>query len=80
MQVLPNNSNGSFIESFFDNIPLGIMLLGAFLATIISLIIGLIAILKNKKRSVLVFICILIDILAVYFAIAEIMGEITNTH
>lgn len=80
LQGLPNNSNGTFVESFFDHIFLAIMTIGAFTATIISLIIGIITIIKNRERSVLVFICILIDILAVYFAIAAIIGEITHTN
>ena len=75
LDTIENSNN-----SFFGNAPLAIMTLSVFASAIISLLTGLIATIKNKERSVLVFICILAGILVVYFGIAQIIGEITNTY
>lgn len=75
-QGLPDNPNGSF----FDHKLLAIMTIGAFSAAFISLLLGLITIFKNKEKSMILIMCMLIDVFAVYFAIAEIVGEITNTN
>lgn len=55
---------------FFGNMPLAVMALGAFSCAIISTITGLVAVIKNKERAVLVYLCILIGALAIYFGIA----------
>mgnify|MGYP000858022835 CR=1 FL=1 len=63
---------------FFGNMPLAVMALGAFSCAIISTLAGLVAVLKNKERSALVYLCVLIGALAIYFGIAQIVGEIMN--
>ncbi len=65
---------------FFGNMPLAVMALGAFSCAIISTITGLVAVIKNKERSVLVYVCVLIGAMAIYFGIAQIVGEITGSH
>lgn len=72
---IPTESTG-----FFGNMPLAVMTLGAFSCAIISTITGLVAVIKNKERAILVHLCILIGALAIYFGIAQIVGEITNSH
>jgi hypothetical protein len=72
---IPTESTG-----FFGNMPLAVMALGAFSCAIISTITGIVAVFKNKERSALVYLCILIGALAIYFGIAQIFGEITGTH
>jgi len=70
-----NNNAG-----FFGIIPLALMTLGVFAFAIISLMTGLMASVKNKERSIFVYICILYGVLAIYFGISAIVGEITGTH
>ncbi len=65
---------------FFSNMPLAVMTLGAFSCAIISTINGLVAVIKNKEQSAMVYLCILIGALAIYFGIAQIVGEITDSH
>lgn len=48
-------------------------------SVVFSIISGLKAMIKCKERSILVFICVLIDVLAIYFAIAEFIGFITGS-
>jgi hypothetical protein len=57
------------------------MLLFIVLAiVIISLTLGLAAIIKNKERSIIVYSCVLIGILSIYLAFSEFIGEIINTY
>ncbi|TJX15825.1 hypothetical protein E9840_01280 [Tissierella creatinini] len=65
---------------FFGNLLFAVMALGALFCTIISTITGLVAVFKNKERSALVFLCILIGYLAIYFGAAQFVGEITDSH
>jgi len=65
---------------FFSNMPLAVMTLGAFSYAVISTITGLAAVIKNKEQAALVYLCILIGALAIYFGIAQIVGEITDSH
>ena len=67
-------------SGFFGNIPLAVMGLGAFACAIIATISGLAAVFKNKDSSALVYLCILIGSMAIYFGIAQIIGEITGSH
>ncbi|MCF6464453.1 hypothetical protein [Clostridium sp. Cult2] len=75
-QRLPKNDNGRF----FDNMPLAIMTLAALASAIISLIAGLIATIKYKDKSLLIFVCILLGVAAIYFAIAQVVGEFLNSY
>lgn len=76
LEGLPHNSD----DGFWDNISLAIMSISTLLSAIISLIHGLVAIIKNKERSIIVYSCVLIGIFSTYFAFSEFVGEITNTH
>lgn len=71
----PPSSN----TGFFGNLPLAITALGAFAAAAISLMAGFISVYRDNERSVLVYACIIIDVLFVYFGIAQVVGEVTNT-
>ena len=72
MNAEPTNNSGGF----FGNMPLALMTIGAFAAAIVSFSFGLIAIVRNTERSVLVYICLAIGALAIYFGIAQVIGEI----
>ena len=72
---IPTESTG-----FFGYMHLAVMALGAFSCAIISTITGLVAVFKNKERSALVYLCIIIGSLAIYFGIAQVVGEITGSH
>ncbi|HOT60252.1 MAG: hypothetical protein KA807_18665 [Prolixibacteraceae bacterium] len=75
-----NSDKPADSTGFFGNLPLAVMALGAFSCAIISTITGFVAVYKNKERSALVYLCVLIGILSIYFGIAQIVGEITNSH
>lgn len=72
---IPKDNTG-----FFGNMPLAVMTLGAFSCAVISTITGLVAVIKNKERSAMVYLCVLIGALAIYFGIAQVVGEITGSH
>lgn len=65
---------------FFGNMPLAVMTLGAFSCAVISMVTGLIVVIKNKERSAIVYLCILIGAFIIYFGIAQVVGEITGSH
>lgn len=65
---------------FFGNMPLALMTLGAFSCAIVSTITGLVAVFINKERSAIVYVCTIIGLFAIYFGIAQIVGEITGSH
>jgi hypothetical protein len=52
----------------------------AIASVIISLTLGLAAIIKNKERSIIVYSCVLIGILSIYLAFSEFIREIINTY
>ncbi len=60
-------------ETFFDNIALAIPITLAGISAIAGLITGLIAVIKQRERSVLVCVAILIGALVTLFAGGEIL-------
>lgn len=66
-------------EGFFGNIPLALMALGALASATISTVTGLIAVLKKQESAILVYAAIGIGALAIYFGIAQMVGELTHT-
>lgn len=56
------------------------MALGAFAAAVISFLAGIIAVINQKERAILLFICLMISTFFVYFGIAQIIGEMTGSH
>lgn len=61
-------------ETFFDNIPLALTMLGAGIAGVAAFFIGLIAVIKQHERSVLVYIAMLIGFLFLGFTLGELLG------
>ena len=53
--------------SFFDHMNLAVMTLLAFLFSIISLVTGLLAVIRDKERSILSMGAVLLSFVAVYF-------------
>lgn len=62
-------------EGFFNNLPLALLTLAAFISGICSFIAGLVALIKNKDYSILVWICLIIGAFIIYFGISQILGE-----
>lgn len=60
---------------FFDHLNLAIMTLVAFACAILSLVTGLLAILRDGERSVLCYGAIVLSALAVFFGVSEFIGE-----
>ena len=63
-------------ETLFDNLWISIPMLGAGASTIAAFITGIIAIIKNKERSILVIITTLFGLLVLWF----VAGEIVSPH
>ncbi|WP_313125821.1 hypothetical protein [Proteiniclasticum ruminis] len=61
--------------SFFDHMNLAVMMLLAFLFSIISLVTGLLAVIRDKERSILCLGAVLVSFVAVYFGTMEFIGE-----
>ena len=61
-------------KTFFDNLWISIPMLGAGAAAIAAFIVGIIAIIKNKERSILVIIAALIGLLVSWFVVGEIVA------
>ena len=61
-------------ETFFDNLYISIPMLLAGLSGTLSFVVGLIAIIKQKERSPLVFISALIGLLILGFTAGELLG------
>ena len=60
---------------FFDHLNLAIMTLVAFGCAIISLVTGLLAILRDGEQSVLCYGAIVLSAAAVFFGVSEFIGE-----
>ena len=69
---------GNEIPYYMNGVIYPLLAFIALISFVISLVAGLKATLKAKERSILVFICILIDLFALYFAIAQVVGIITG--
>ncbi|MBT3319133.1 MAG: hypothetical protein HN948_00905 [Clostridia bacterium] len=67
--LLINVFNQKGGETFFSNLTLTIPMICAWFAGVLSFIIGIIAVIKNKSRSMLVFISILIGFLVALYGI-----------
>ena len=59
-------------DSFFSNPELFIPILTAYFAGVAAFILGCIAIIKNKSKSVLIYIITLVTLLTTWYGIAEI--------
>jgi len=60
-------------ETFFDNLWISIPMLNAVASAIAAFITGIIAIIKNKERSILVIITTVIGLLVLWFVVGEIL-------
>jgi hypothetical protein len=59
-------------DTFFSNLALAIPMVLAFVAGVLALIIGLIATIKSKSQSILVYIAMLIGLLIALYGISEV--------
>ena len=60
-------------KTFFDNLWISIPMLGAGAAAITAFFTGIIAIVRNKERSILVILGALIGLLVLWFVVGEIL-------
>ncbi len=70
--LLINVFNQKGGETFFSNLTLTIPMILAWFACVLAFIIGIIAVIKSKSRSFLVFFVILIGFLVTLFGILEV--------
>jgi hypothetical protein len=70
--LLINVFNRKGGETFFSNLTLTIPMILAWFACVNAFIIGIIAVIKSKSRSILVFLAILVGLLVALFGILEI--------
>lgn len=61
-------------ETFFDNLPLGLTMLSAGLAGVAAFVVGLIAVIKQRERSALVYVAMVIGFIVIAFALGEFLG------
>ena len=64
------NQNGG--ETFFSNLTLTIPMMLAWFSCVLAFIIGIIAVIKSKSRSLLVFLAILVGFLVTLYGIIEV--------
>ena len=60
-------------KTFFDNLWISIPMLGAGASAIAAFITGIIAVIKQKERSILVILGALIGLLVLWFVVGEIL-------
>ena len=63
-------------EGFFNNLPLALLTLVAFISGICSFIAGLVALIKSKDYSILVWICLIVGAFIIYFGVSQMIGEL----
>ena len=60
-------------ETFFDNPVISIPMLGGGASAIMAFLTGIVAIIKDKERAILVFLASLIGLLVLWFIVGEIV-------
>jgi hypothetical protein len=58
-------------EGFFDNLLLTVPMLIAGTCAIVSLVVGIVGVVKSRERSVIVYVAMLIGLLVLFWVIAE---------
>lgn len=61
-------------ETFFDNPLLSLTMLGAVLTAVAAFVVGLVAVIKQRERSWLVYLAMLIGAWILTFALGEFLG------
>lgn len=61
-------------ETFFDNLPLATTMLAAEVSAAAAFFVGLIAVIKQRERSVLVFLAMVLGFLLLGFVLGEFLG------
>ncbi|MGI9622850.1 MAG: hypothetical protein ACR2PK_08445 [Acidimicrobiales bacterium] len=69
--LVANGQRGG--DDFFDNLWLTLPMVGAFVAAISALILGLVAIIRDRERSIAVIAATVIGLLVVGFGAAELI-------
>lgn len=59
-------------DTFFSNLNLTIPMLAAWASGLASLVLGIIAVIKSKSRSILVFVVIVITFLTTLYGVMEV--------
>lgn len=70
----PSTKTGIFSITFMI---MAVMTLTAFVFSIIALVSGVLAVLRDKERSVLCLGAIVVSFIAVYFGLSELIGEMS---
>ncbi|WP_312649283.1 hypothetical protein [Proteiniclasticum sp.] len=60
---------------FFDHMNLAVMTIAAFAFSIVSLITGALAVLRDDEKSILCYGALVLSAVAVYFGVSEFIGE-----
>jgi uncharacterized membrane-anchored protein len=60
---------------FFDHMNLALMTIAAFIFSILSLITGILALIRDKETSVLCYLSLVLAAIAIYFGVSEFIGE-----
>ena len=60
-------------DTFFSNLKLTIPMLIAGFSGVGSFVTGIISVFKNKERSILVFLCVILGFLILLFILAEVL-------
>lgn len=76
MYLFTGKPNGGF----WSDIPLAAVALAALLSAINAFICGLIATFKSKERALILYFCIFFGAMAIYFAVAQVVGALTGTY
>ncbi len=63
-------------SGFFDHMNLAVMTIAAFAFSIVSLITGVLAVLRDEERSILCYGALVLSAAAVFFGITEFIGEV----
>jgi hypothetical protein len=62
-------------EGFFSNLPLALLTLAAFISGTCSFVAGIVALIKNKDYSILVWVCLILGAFIIYFGSSQVVGE-----
>ncbi len=65
---------GEVGATFSDNVPRALTILSAWVTAAASFFVGLVAVIKQRERSALVFLAMLIGLVILGFALGDILG------
>jgi len=80
VMIMASNFDTSRVVGFFDSMPLALMVITGFVCAALASILGILSVIREKDKSVMVLVAILVGSFMTYFGIAALIGEITGTH